>query len=166
MSLISQYSLSISARSTARTFALYLGICAAIYAICAASSAWCFSPSQTAAAYAAAGLKHKSGKLFDECDTAVKPTMETVKLGGEVGDAIMLQIEDPSCYGMVAVRLVLLRVEGDRLTPIFDNNSSGVTVLKSSHLGVADIELHVPGMKIPIWRWNGKQYHYWKSVPG
>jgi hypothetical protein len=159
MSLISQRSLGIS-------FALYLGIGAAIYAIGGASSAWCFSPSQTAAAYAAAGLKHKAGKLVDECDEAVKPTMETVKLGGKVGDAIMLQIEDASCYGMVGVRLVLLRVQGSRLTPIFDTTSSGVTVLKSSHLGVADIKPHVPGMKIPIWRWNGKKYEYWKSTAG
>ena len=50
----------------------------------------------------------------------------------------------------------------------FDQSSTimlaDTTVLPGRHLGVSDIELGVPGQGVPIWRWNGRAYEFWKQA--
>ena len=75
----------------------------------------------------------------------------------------MLKIDDVGCYGNVGSRIVLFRREGSHLQVIFDNNAGDITVLKTSHMGVFDLELGGPGMDIPTWKWNGQKYEFWKS---
>jgi hypothetical protein len=74
----------------------------------------------------------------------------------------MLKIDDVSCYGNAGSRIVLFRRAGSHLQVIFDNNAGDITVLKTSHMGVFDLELDVPGMNIPIWKWNGRKYGFWR----
>jgi hypothetical protein len=121
------------------------------------------SPSDAEAAYAVAGLKRVGPRLINECGTAVKPSLRTVSLGGSVGDATVLQIEDIRCYGSAGSLIIILRAEGGQLRPIFTNNTGGLRVLSGRHLGVSDIELGVPG-GVPIWRWNGSAYEFWKQA--
>jgi len=128
------------------------------------SQAFAASPSDAEAAYAVAGLKRVGPRLIDECGTAVTPSLRTVSLGGSVGDATVLQIEDGGCYGASAgSRIIILKSEGGQLRPIFDNDAGGFRVLPGRHLGVSDIELVVGG-GVPIWRWNGRAYEFWKQA--
>jgi hypothetical protein len=123
-----------------------------------ASQAFAASPSDAEAAYAVAGLKRIGPSLRDECGKAVTPSLRAVSLGGSVGSATVLQIDDATCYGSAGSRLISLKSEGGQLRPIFDNSAGGFQVLSSHHLGVSDIELDVPGKEISIWRWNGTAY--------
>jgi hypothetical protein len=126
--------------------------------------AFAASPSDTDAAYAVAGLKRVGPRLINECGTAVKPSLRTVSLGGSVGDATVLQIEDIKCYGSAGSQIIILKAEGGQLRSIFANNAGGLRVLPGRHLGVSDIELGVPRLAVPIWRWNGSAYEFWKQA--
>jgi hypothetical protein len=126
--------------------------------------AFAASPSDAEAAYAVAGLKRVGPRLINECGTAVKPSLRTVSLGGSVGDATVLQIEDIRCYGSAGSQIIILKAEGGQLRSIFANNAGGFRVLPGRHLGVSDIELGVPGLAVPIWRWNGRAYEFWKQA--
>jgi hypothetical protein len=141
---------------------LLCGIAAAVATIIA-SQAFAASPSDAEDAYAVAGLKRVGPRLINECGRAVTPSIRTISLGGSVGNATVLQIEDAICYGSTGSRLIILKSEGGQLRPIFDNNAGGFRVLSSRHLGVSDIELDVPG-GVPIWRWNGRAYEFWKQT--
>lgn len=128
-----------------------------------ASQAFATSPSDAEAAYKAAELKRVGPKLVDECGTAVTPSLRTVSLGGSVGNATVLKVDDIRCYGSAGSRLIILKSEDGQPRLIFDNNAAGFQALSSRHLGVSDIELDVPG-GVPIWRWNGKEYEFWKQA--
>lgn len=127
-----------------------------------ASQAFAAAPSDAEVAYRAAELKHVGPKLVNECGTTVTPSLRTVNLGGSVGNVTVLKVDDIRCYGNAGSRLIILKSEGGQARPIFDNNAAGFQVLSSRHLGVSDIELDVPG--VPIWRWNGKEYEFWKQT--
>ena len=101
-------------------------------------------------------LERISPKLINECGTAVKPSLRTVSLGGSVGDATVVQIEDIGCYGSAGSLIVILKSEGGQLRPIFENSAGEFRVLPGRHLGVSDIEIGGPGLAVPIWRWNGR----------
>jgi len=141
-------------------------LCAAVVAAATiiGSQAFAASPSDPEAAYAVAGLKRIGPKLINECGTAVRPSLRTVSLGGSVGDATVLQIEDIGCYGSAGSQIIILKSEGGQLRPIFANSAGGFRVLSGRHLGVSDIELGVPGLAVPIWRWNGRAYEFWKQA--
>src|SRR5690349_10459592 len=117
------------------------------------SEAFAASLSNAELAYAAAGLKRAGSGLIDECGRAVTPNLRTVSLGGSVGNATVLQIDDAICYGSAGSRLIIFKSKGGQLQPIFDNSAGGIRVLSSRHLGVSDIELGVPGKNVPVWRW-------------
>ena len=36
--------------------------------------------------------------------------------------------------------------------------------LATSNLGYADLLIGGPGMEFPVWRWNGKDYDYYKEI--
>jgi hypothetical protein len=140
-------------------------LCGTAVAVAAIISPQAFaaSSSDAQAAFAAAGLKRVGTKLVNECGTAVTPSLRTVNLGGSIGNATVLQIEDIRCYGAAGSQIIILKSEGGQLQPIFNNNAGGFRVLSSRHLGVSDIELGVPG-GVPIWRWNGTAYEFWKPA--
>ncbi len=59
--------------------------------------------------------------------------------------------------------MVIFRAEKDKFIPIINEKASEIDVLKSNHNGVADLKLVVVAKKIPIWKWNGKEYEFWKN---
>jgi hypothetical protein len=42
----------------------------------------------------------------------------------------------------------------------------GAVALAEGKDGYPDLLLAVPGMQIPVWRWNGEKYTYYRSIPG
>ena len=138
---------------------------AVILSAAVAIPAFAFTKTEREGAYAAAGLKKRDGgKYVDGCDREVTPDLHPVKLDAHGGEAAMLKIDDGVCYGNTGSQIMLFRKEGNRFHTIFDNIAGGVTILRSSHMGMFDIELGVPGMDIPIWKWNGQNYEFWKSI--
>src|SRR4051812_29656934 len=93
-----------------------------------ASQDFAASPPDAGAAYAAAGLKRSGSGFIDECERAVTPRLRTVNLGGSVGNATVLQIDDAICYGSAGSCLMILKQEGGQIRPIFDNNAGGLQV--------------------------------------
>jgi hypothetical protein len=139
-------------------------IAAVILSAAIATPAFAYTKAEQEAAYAAAGLKkHEGGKFTNECGREVTPVLSPVELGALGAGAAMLKIDDVGCYGNVGSRIVLFRREGNHLQVIFDNNAGDITVLKTSHMGVFDLELGGPGMDIPTWKWSGQKYEFWKS---
>ena len=87
------------------------------------------------------------------------PVLKPIELGIPAG---MLKIDDLMCYGNTGSRIVLFLMANPPQI-IFDNTAGGITVLKTSHLGVFDLELDVPGMAVPIWTWTGRKYELRKG---
>jgi hypothetical protein len=143
----------------------FLPVLAAL-ALCGVSvSAWAFSDVERHAMVEAAGLKYTDGNLVNECGNPVIPEFTTLKLRGSVGLAPTIQIGDGMCYGDTGSRIVIFKAEKGSFTPIMNDKASEVIVLKTDHEGVADIKLGVAGKQVPVWKWNGKAYEFWKNEP-
>lgn len=108
--------------------------------------------------YKAAGLKHSGDDLHNECDNPVTPKLAPLKLGGAVGEAVVVHVEDSACYSNTGKRITILKHEAGNYRPIFSNLANGIEPLKGGAFGVYDIRLDVPGSSTPVWRWNGNKY--------
>lgn len=132
-------------------------------AVALSDPGWSQSTEEVRAIYTAAGLKMVGGAWHDGCDNPVTPKIDVLRLGGPVGDAIALEVSDAACFGSTGSHITILMREGSGLRPIFSDLAGGIQVIETRHGGVADIEIGVPGMQIPVFRWNGQQYEFWQS---
>jgi hypothetical protein len=129
-----------------------------------ATPAFAYTQAEQEAMYAAASLKKHDGKWFTTgCDHEVTSVLTTVK-GGTIGEAAVLEIDGGDCYGAGGSFVMLFRKEENHFQTIFGAFAVSIKTLKTSHMGVFDLKVGGPGsMGIPIWKWNGEKYEFWKS---
>jgi hypothetical protein len=116
------------------------------------------SATELKAVYKAAGLKVRGGKLVDDCDQPAQPETEVIDLNGDGRPEIFVMVNS-SCYGMAGGQLTLLiKNKQGRWKSNLGFPAGGYKLMSTKSKGYPDIEIGLPGLCAPVWRWNGIQY--------
>ncbi|MBI1239632.1 MAG: hypothetical protein GC199_09880 [Alphaproteobacteria bacterium] len=132
--------------------ALALALC-----VGGAMTALAYSPAEEAA-FAQMGLSKNGEEWLDEvCGQPNQLQIETIDLGGEIGE-VMQVIAGGPCYGQAGALTALFKVEGDEPRMLFSDLCYGITPLETTSNGVKEFYEGVPGFEFPVMAWNGAEF--------
>lgn len=125
-----------------------------------------FNAADTAAIYAAAGIKTKAGKLVGCADgnpdwPAPSMSIDAADLGGDGKMEAIVNEGSTACYGNTGNHFTVVGKDATGKWVKLGDATGMPGVLKTRHNGWLDIEIGGPGFaRMPVMRWNGKAYVY------
>lgn len=140
-----------------------LTLLSASASVCAYAAPAQLSPTDEAAAFTAAGFKHK-GKLWQNCDdptpTYTAGAIEQVRdVNGDGRLEAVLTEGGTFCYGHTGVGYSLVSKQADGRWKLITSGTGIVNFLNTKGAGGwFDIEIGGPGFCFPVLRWNGREY--------
>ena len=120
------------------------------------------SPYETRQLYGQSKLTVTGGKVTDECNTTVFPTITKLSLGLPT-NAILVTIPDEACFsrfGKSANKYLLFQRQGTTFKNILTITGNSFKPVTSTTSGVTDIQVGPEGLFIPTWKWDGTKYSY------
>jgi hypothetical protein len=121
------------------------------------------SSADEAAAFRAAGFKHK-GKTWQNCDdptpTYTAGALEQVRdVNGDGRPEAVLTEGGSFCYGNTGAGYSLVSKQADGSWRLITSGTGIVTFLNTKGAGGwFDLEIGGPGFCFPVLRWNGREY--------
>ncbi|HEX9620713.1 MAG TPA: SUMF1/EgtB/PvdO family nonheme iron enzyme [Polyangiaceae bacterium] len=125
------------------------------------------SPEDLKAALKATGAKLKGNRVINACGGPSDTTIEPLKVGGVVGEALFVWVSGPDrentdeCW-RGGYSYVLRRTTGSKRFELILESPGSASIHSESHLGVSNLLLGGSGFCHGVWSWNGKKYEFSK----
>lgn len=107
--------------------------------------------------------KDKKKFMADEFEVAVTPYVTDMNKDGK--EEVFMVMQSGALYGNVGQSFQLYNRGSTGKYELQPDLSGGIPmIMETKNLGYPDIAIGGPGMEFPSYRWNGKQYKYFKVI--
>jgi len=93
----------------------------------------------------------------DECGTPARPKRLSLDVGGTLGTIPAIVIDNGGCYGAEGSQFTVF---DSRHHVLFQGSAASIGVLPTTHDGVRDIGLGLPGPTVPLFRWSATDHAF------